>query len=427
MNQYIDNQDIYTVENSIMLSSSERRILDALYQPIIGFEAISLYYTLCSEVDNNNMSLRANRMVRLCKLMRLPVKQLVPYFNLLEGIGLIKVFYKANRDYDAYHFQLLSPSDADTFFKNPLLVSMLLEILGDDDFHRTKMQFSLSKFDITNYQNITKKYQDVFTGMTIAKIDDQSIYTHQEFASIDSDFNFKVLEEIIKEKDLSPFLLTKEVRDKIEMSFLAYDLTETEIMDLVIDSVKEDNFVKYVDLNDFDEMCRIKNQVKKYKTPFERIHLKDVSASNIYDKYSVVEFLNRNYSNLKINPEVLSELEKCMKNYNTNNGVMNIIIEYVVKRNNYIKMSYLKSIVADWNSKSIDSVKKALDLINKIETNYQNNVNKNNNNKQSYSKYTKVIGSESYWQDKIDQEPKKDVDDDYLEQIKMKFQTKGGE
>lgn len=428
MNKNVNNQDIYTVENCSVLTSYDRKILSALYQPIIGIEAVTLYTTLWSEEHLNQARPQANRLLRICKLMRLPINKLVHQFDLLEAIGLIKVYYQKNNDFDAYHFKIYSPPKADDFFKNPLLVSMLLDVLEDDDFHRTKMQFVVNKFDLSKYQEITKKYTEVFTNVLIERIDHQDDYAKYEYASISSDFDFKLLEDLIRNNQLSPYILNKEVRNKIEMSILAYDLSSVEIMDMVIDCVKEDNFIKYIDLSEFDELCRIKTQVKKYKDPFERIHLKDSNATTIYEKYSVVEFLNKYYSNLKVTPEILSELENCMKKYNTINGVMNVILEYVVKKNNYIKLSYLKSIVADWSSKNIDSVNKGLEIVNKIETNYQNNINKNVNNSQNnYSRYAKVIGSDSYWQDKINQEPEVNSDDDYLEQIKLKFQTKGGE
>ena len=47
--------DTYIVINRTLLSEKDRNILIMLYQPLIGFEAISLYYSLWSYLDKSEL------------------------------------------------------------------------------------------------------------------------------------------------------------------------------------------------------------------------------------------------------------------------------------------------------------------------------------------------------------------------------------
>ena len=42
--------DTYTVINKTVINDSDRKIVSMLYQPIIGFTAVSLYLTLLDEI-----------------------------------------------------------------------------------------------------------------------------------------------------------------------------------------------------------------------------------------------------------------------------------------------------------------------------------------------------------------------------------------
>ena len=56
MNDAIVSKDIYIVVNKTILSDSDREILVMLYQPIVGALAISLYFTLWSNLDRTSFT-----------------------------------------------------------------------------------------------------------------------------------------------------------------------------------------------------------------------------------------------------------------------------------------------------------------------------------------------------------------------------------
>ena len=44
---YLSKDDFFEVKLGSMLASYDRDILTTLYQPIIGYKALALYFTLC--------------------------------------------------------------------------------------------------------------------------------------------------------------------------------------------------------------------------------------------------------------------------------------------------------------------------------------------------------------------------------------------
>jgi replication initiation and membrane attachment protein len=54
--------DTYNVVNRTIMNDADRLVLTMLYQPLIGYKALSLYFTLWSDLDSTGvMSTTARR------------------------------------------------------------------------------------------------------------------------------------------------------------------------------------------------------------------------------------------------------------------------------------------------------------------------------------------------------------------------------
>lgn len=60
--------DIYQIRSSYMLDDISYKTLLQLYQPIMGMEAVSLYMTLYSELDQITLTKSPSLISRLCKM-----------------------------------------------------------------------------------------------------------------------------------------------------------------------------------------------------------------------------------------------------------------------------------------------------------------------------------------------------------------------
>ena len=86
--------DTFIVSNKTVLNETDRKLLLLLYQPIIGSQAISLYYTLWSYLDQ--MELLSNEWTHhhVLKNMMISTVEFIDAKSKLEAIGLIKTYVK---------------------------------------------------------------------------------------------------------------------------------------------------------------------------------------------------------------------------------------------------------------------------------------------------------------------------------------------
>ena len=87
--------DTYTVINKTVLTDKDRKIISMLYQPIIGFSAVSLYLTLCDDLDKLEVMSSDLTHHHLMATMQLKLEDIVIAREKLEAVGLLKT-YKQN-------------------------------------------------------------------------------------------------------------------------------------------------------------------------------------------------------------------------------------------------------------------------------------------------------------------------------------------
>ena len=86
--------DTYVVVNKTILHNEDRKIITGLYLPIIGTDAVMLYFTLWSDLDNAEIISNEYSHQKLVSSLRITINELKTAFDKLEAIGLIKAFIK---------------------------------------------------------------------------------------------------------------------------------------------------------------------------------------------------------------------------------------------------------------------------------------------------------------------------------------------
>ena len=112
--------DTYVVINRTILNDQDRKLLTMLYQPIIGQTAISLYFTLWSYLDRNEIISMEWTHHHIMTSMRIKLSEIVEAREKLEGIGLLKTYVKEDT-VNNYVYEMYSPLSASEFFNNPIL------------------------------------------------------------------------------------------------------------------------------------------------------------------------------------------------------------------------------------------------------------------------------------------------------------------
>ena len=136
--------------------------LTSLYQPVIGSFAMNLYQTLIlqGQFENKENFLHLD----LCNTLDLGIQQLEQAREKLEGLGLLKVYRKAEEfNTSHYLYEILLPMPATAFLKDEVLSFLLLEKVGETNYQRLISRFSNDSILTEGFQEITKTFKEVYT------------------------------------------------------------------------------------------------------------------------------------------------------------------------------------------------------------------------------------------------------------------------
>ena len=140
--------DQYLVINKTVLHSEDRRLLTMLYQPIIGYTAVSLYFTLIDDLDSLKQMSEDLTHHHLMATMQLKLEDIMIAREKLEAVGLLKTYVKSG-NVNHYVYLLYSPISANEFFHHPILnivlynnlVSSIPSSIVSRLFHYKKEEF----------------------------------------------------------------------------------------------------------------------------------------------------------------------------------------------------------------------------------------------------------------------------------------------
>ena len=89
--------DTYTVINKTVLKEFDRKLITMLYQPIIGYTATSLYFTLIDDLDKREVMSDDLTHHHLMSTMQLKLEKIVIARKKLEAVGLLRTYPKTDQ------------------------------------------------------------------------------------------------------------------------------------------------------------------------------------------------------------------------------------------------------------------------------------------------------------------------------------------
>ena len=127
--------DTFVVINKTILHNEDRKNLIMLYQPIIGYKAISLYFTLWNNLDKREIFSSEYTHHHLMTCMQLRLSDIIEAREKLEAIGLLKTFIK-KQNINNFVYELYSPISPDEFLNNPILATSLFNNVGKFEYEK---------------------------------------------------------------------------------------------------------------------------------------------------------------------------------------------------------------------------------------------------------------------------------------------------
>ncbi|MEG2322584.1 MAG: DnaD domain protein [Bacilli bacterium] len=363
--------DSFVVLNKALLNSQDRLTLTVLYQPIIGSIAISLYLTLWSYLDNDISSL--NDHYALISSMQMKLEDIIEAREKLEAIGLIKTYLKKD-EINNYVYELYNPLSAYEFLNNPILNMALYNNISKKEYKRISKLFSFNKIDLKDYEDITTSFKDLYNFVGSSKIDNTNIKKANHLGlSFEPTINFNELLSLIPEELLNCKSICKQTRELIYQLAFIYNLNNDDMSDIIKNSTED----RKINVNLLKENCRnfycFENKGKIPRIVFQnqplslrQENMQNTKRSKLINQFETTtpyEFLTLKQGGSKPPKNDLQIIEYLMVDQGLNSGVVNVLIDYVLKiNNNKLIRPFVEQIASQWKKSNILTVSDALDI-----------------------------------------------------------------
>lgn len=366
--------DTYVVVNKSIMNNEDRKILNMLYQPIIGPLPIMLYFSLWSDLDKNEiLSIEYNHH-HLVTNMHLTLDEITESRKKLEAIGLLKTYFKEG-SINNYIYELYSPISAHDFFIHPILNVVLYNNVGKKEYEKLVSYFKLPKINTSGYLDITSSFSEVFTPVPLTSyeaINDNIRKYNKLKLNINTNFDFNFLIESLPKNLDKEKLLTKENRELIlELSFL-YDLDVLKIQDIIKTCITERGTLNKEEFRktcrnyyQFDNKGALPSVVYNAQPEYLKKPIGDTSnrAKMIYtfETISPYELLKSKNKGVEPTNRDIKLAEDLVVEYGLKPGVVNVLIDYILKtNNNKLTRSLAETIAGQWQRLKIETVEEAM-------------------------------------------------------------------
>lgn len=371
--------DIYTVINKTVIKETDSKLISMLYQPIIGFTAVSLYFTLINDLDKLEVMSDDLTHHHLMSTMQLKLEDIVIAREKLEGVGLLKTYVKKDKNINSYVYQLYSPISANEFFHHPILNVVLYNNLGKKEYEKLVNYYKLPKINLKDYEDVTCSFDEVFKSVkgTILEMSDDITKRDSNNIIINKGIDFNLLISSLPESLISEKCFTKEVRDLINSLAYTYNINTLSMQSLVRNSINEKGLIDKTILR---KSCRnyyqfensgslptlIYNKQPEYLKKPVGDNSKWAKMVYTFENINPYQLLKAKYKGAEPTDRDKRLIESLLIDQKLNPGVVNVLISYVLKINNeQLKKSYVETIAGQWKRLNIETVEEAMKITEK--------------------------------------------------------------
>lgn len=423
--------DTYLVVNKSILNDTDRKILTMLYQPIIGINATNLYLTLWMDLDKNEVMSEENNHHHLMTNMRIKLDDIVVAREKLEGVGLLKTYYKNENNNNSYIYELFSVLSASEFLSHPILNIVLYNNVGKKEYERIVSYFKVPRIKYSGYNDITKAFSEVFGSVpgTMFENSMRDIKSdHKLDINIESDFDFNMLEASFPNETINKKAFSKDIKDLIKKLSFIYNLDVEPMKNIIISALNDKLMIDKIKLRklarnyyQFENSGKLptliyQKQPEYLKSPIGK-EGKRAKIIYIFETVSPYNFLKSKYNGAKPTTRDLNLVENLMVDVGLKPAVVNVLVDYVMKINNKkLSKNFVETIAGQWKRLNIET---AEDAMNQAEKEYKKNT-KIKTSKVTYSKKKEVELPEWFNKDIKKNEISK-ADEDELKDMLKEF------
>ncbi len=409
--------DTYTVVNKSIITEDDKKNIISLYEPIIGPIAVSLYFTLLRDIRLLEFISTDYTHHHLMTMMKSSIEIIKIARESLEGVGLLKSYFKEGEP-NSYVYELYSPLSPKEFFSSPIFNVTLYNNLGKSEYELIKAEYELPKIDLKEYEDISKELNTIYKSSSSI----EPIETREKNSlniKIESDIDFDLLISSMPKGIMRENALTKKTKELIEQLSFIYDLDTLKMVEILRTVINEKgtfdkeelrkNTRKYYQYNNNGKLPTLvyRTQPEYLKSP---IGDSSPLAQIIYmfENTSPYDFLRKKNKGAQPTSRDLRLLETLLIDLNLQPAVVNVLIDYVLrKNNNKLNQAFVETIAGQWKRCNIETAEEAIEIAKKENTKYDKKINKTNKvNKSSKDEpvwFNQEIKKEEMTQEELDE------------------------
>ena len=387
----LEPADKYFIYNKGIITSEKIKILTNLYQPIIGYTAISLYLTFYNDLNNKSQESLEYTHHHLMTNMQLKLDSIIDARRKLEGIGLLKTYLKRG-EIDNYVYILYSPLSSYEFFNHPILNIVLYNNIGAVEYEKLQIFYKVPRISLKDYEDITEEFQDVFTSSVNTNLlFDNSDIQKDNWLEIQmkSNLDIDLLISSIPKRLVSDKCFNEETKKLILNLAYIYKIDNMNMQGLVRNSLNERGMIDKNELRksarnfyQFENNGRLPTLIYNKQPDYLKTPLgadsKLAKIIYMFENTSPYDFLRKSYGNIEPTNRDKKLIENLMLEQKLNPGVVNVLIDYVLKVNNKkLTKDYIETIVGQWKRLKVETVVDAMDVCKKEHKKFKKMVMKN--------------------------------------------------
>lgn len=371
--------DTFVVVNKTVLNDQDRKILTMLYQPIIGSNSISLFFTLWSYLDKLELMSIECTHHHLMMSMRNRLEEIIEAREKLEAIGLIRTYIKKD-NINNYIYELYSPLNPYEFLNNPILSVSLYNNVGKVEYEKLKEYFKIPRFNLRDYEDISCNFSDVFEVSNISSFENMTNDLKRvniNKLSLVSKIDLENVISLIPDEMLNIRSITRDTKDLIYKLSFIYNLDDEQMSELIRNSLSDKKTIDKSLLREnsrkfyqFENSGKLPSIIYRNQPEYLRKPVGDTSnrAKMIYqfETTSPYDFLVSKHSGSTPTKNEYKILEYLLIDMNLKPGVVNVLIDYVLKiNNNKLVKNFIELIAEQWSRSKIETVEDAMNFAEK--------------------------------------------------------------
>ena len=397
---YVLDSDFYEIRLASIVSNVDKDVLVELYQPIVGANATILYLTLLKQKRNEDME-ESYSIKKLINTMQINPNMLLSSRRYLEGVGLLRSYEKVSEAGRYYVYVLYAPKSPKDFFDDVLFKGLLIQSIGEKEAKKLAFTYKVDLTIEDDFKEISASFVDVFhpdyDDPSFRKNIGDNIVGH-DAGRIQIKFNDDLFYKYVSENSQIKIsaITKKEMKEIIRLATL-FGLDEKQMALIIIDEYDPNELPH---LNFERVKYRAEEEVKfKLVEAKPRNKLSNVRGETTLEKKieTMEQIAPSKYLSLLLNntPPSMSDLNTLNKlsvGYKLGNGIINVIIDYVMqKNNNILSYTFCDKVASILVSKNVETTLDAMNELKKLSNKDKKIVSKDNYEKEEVKKDNKKV------------------------------------